>query len=52
MSVKVDIDRLADDIMKRNPHDPEEAAFIEEHAAWHRSEGYEQGKWRSGSATQ
>jgi hypothetical protein len=24
----------------------EEAAIIEEHAAWHRSYSYEQGKWR------
>lgn len=41
-----DIEGLADDIMRRYPADPEEAAFIEEHAAWHRSEDYEQGKWR------
>lgn len=41
-----DIEELADDIMRRYPADPEEAAFIEEHAAWHRSEDYEQGKWR------
>ena len=28
-----DIEGLADDIMRRYPADPEEAAFIEEHAA-------------------
>ncbi|MCZ8105049.1 MAG: hypothetical protein O9972_45045 [Burkholderiales bacterium] len=26
--------------------DPEEAAFIEEQAAWYRSDTFEQGKWR------
>ncbi len=40
-----EIERLADDIMRRYPAGPEEAAFIEEHAAWFRSHGYEQGKW-------
>lgn len=42
---RAEIDALADDLMRRWPHDPEEAAFIEEHAAWYRSEGYERGKW-------
>lgn len=41
-----EIERLADDIMRRYPDDPEEAAFIEEHAAWFRSNSYEQGKWK------
>ncbi|MCO5131825.1 MAG: hypothetical protein M9932_14885 [Xanthobacteraceae bacterium] len=41
-----EIDGLADDIMRRRPNDAEEAAFIEEHAAWYRSQDYEQGKWR------
>lgn len=41
-----EIERLAEDIIGRYPADPEEAAFIEEHAAWFRSESYEQGKWR------
>lgn len=41
-----EIERLADSIMQRYPLDPAEAAFIEEHAAWFRSEGYDQGKWR------
>ena len=40
-----EIERLADDLMARYPDDPEEAAFIEEHAAWYRSESTEQGKW-------
>jgi hypothetical protein len=42
---RAEIDHLADDIMRRWPEDPESAAFIEEHAAWYRSQGYEQGKW-------
>jgi hypothetical protein len=41
-----EIERLAEDIIGRYPADPEEAAFIEEHAAWFRSESFEQGKWR------
>lgn len=40
-----EIERLADDIMRRYPDDPEEAAFIEEHAAWFRSHSSEQGMW-------
>src|SRR5947209_5522270 len=43
---RTEIDRLADTIMRRRPTDPEAAAFAEEHAAWYRSEGFEQGKWR------
>ncbi len=42
---RAEIERLADSVMQRYPLDPEEAAFIEEHAAWYRSEGYDQGKW-------
>jgi hypothetical protein len=42
---RAEIERLADDLMRRYPADPEEAAFIEEQAAWFRSEGREQGKW-------
>lgn len=41
-----EIERLADEIMRRYPDVPEEAAFIEEHAAWFRSHNYEQGMWR------
>jgi hypothetical protein len=40
-----EIERMADDLMRRYPADPEEAAFIEEQAAWFRSEDHEQGKW-------
>ncbi len=40
-----EIERLADDLMEHDPWDPEEAALAEEHAAWCRSERYEQGKW-------
>lgn len=43
---RLEIERLAEKMMHRNPIDPEEAAFIEEDAAWYRSETYEQGKWR------
>ena len=41
-----EIHRLADDLERRAPEDPEEAALLEEHAAWHRSQGWERGKWR------
>jgi hypothetical protein len=37
---------LASEMYRRNPEDPAEAAFIEEDAAWRRSETYEQGIWR------
>lgn len=43
---RTEIDRLADSIMRRYPANPEKAALTEEHAAWYRSEGFEQGKWR------
>jgi hypothetical protein len=43
---RADIDALADEIMRRYPDNPEEAAFIEEHAAWFRSHSFEQGRWR------
>lgn len=42
---RTEIEQLADDLMRRYPADPEEAALIEEHTAWYRSEAYEQGKW-------
>lgn len=42
---RAEIDRLADDIMRRYPDDPEEVAYNEEYASWHRSEMYDQGKW-------
>lgn len=42
---KAEIDALADDVMRRFPDDPEQAAFIEEHAAWFRSKIDEQGRW-------
>ena len=40
-----EIERLADDLIRQCPSDPQEAAFVEEHAAWFRSKSYEQGKW-------
>jgi hypothetical protein len=43
---RAEIDRLADSIMRGYPTNPEKAALTEEHAAWYRSEGFEQGKWR------
>jgi hypothetical protein len=43
---RAEIQRLADEIAARHPHDPEGAAFTEEHAAWFRSHAVEQGKWR------
>lgn len=43
---RAEIERLANDIMGRYPDDPEEAAFIEEQAAWFRSQMHEQMRWR------
>jgi hypothetical protein len=43
---RTEIDQLADSIMQQYPTNPEEAALTQEHAAWYRSEGFEQGKWR------
>ena len=40
-----EIERLANEVMTSHPDDPLQAAFIEEYAAWTRSEGLEQGKW-------
>lgn len=40
-----EIERLADQIMAKHPDDPEEAAFVQEQAAWFRSDGREQGRW-------
>jgi len=42
---RAEIEAMADEVMRDHPDDPEEAAFIEEHAAWHRSLSFEQGKW-------
>ena len=41
-----EIEAMADDVMRNHPSDPEEWALMEEHAAWHRSQNFEQGKWR------
>jgi hypothetical protein len=43
---KADIERLADELRRNHPTDPAEAAFTQEQNAWHRSETFEQGKWR------
>lgn len=42
---KAEIEALAEELMRLHPDDPEEFAFIEEQAAWHRSHSFEQGKW-------
>ncbi|CAN1528016.1 hypothetical protein MCEMSEM23_01296 [Rhabdaerophilaceae bacterium] len=41
-----DIARLASDIAARHPDDPEHAAYSELEAAWWRSDGAEQVKWK------
>ena len=43
---KAEIERLAEVLKLSHPTDPAEAAFNEEQNAWHRSETFEQGKWR------
>ena len=43
---KQEIEALANEMRRRNPDDPADAAFVEEQAAWYRSEMFEQGKWR------
>ncbi|MFG1419998.1 hypothetical protein V5F38_19545 [Xanthobacter sp. V0B-10] len=43
---RAEIEAMADAVMRDHPDDPEEWAFMEEHAAWHRSLSFEQGKWR------
>ncbi len=43
---RAQIEASADEVMRNHPEDPEEWAFMEEHAAWHRSNAFEQGKWR------
>jgi hypothetical protein len=42
---RAEIDTLTDEIMRRYPDDPEDAAFNETYSAWHRSNSFEQGKW-------
>ncbi len=39
-----EIDWVVAEMLERD--NPEEAAFIEEQAAWYRSDTFEQGKWR------
>jgi hypothetical protein len=41
-----DIARLADDIAARHPDDPDHAAYSELEAAWWKSDGAEQVKWK------
>jgi hypothetical protein len=43
---RAEIEALADELMRRQPDDPEGAAFAAECAAWYRSENFEEGKWR------
>ena len=40
------VEALADAVMREHPGDPEERAFLEEHAAWHRSRCRERALWR------
>ena len=40
-----EIEAMADEVMRDHPEDPEDWAFMEEHAAWHRSLSFQQGKW-------
>lgn len=42
---RAEIEAMADEVMRKHPEDPEEWAFMEEHAAWYRSHTFEQGKW-------
>lgn len=42
---RAEIEAMADAVMRDHPDDPEEWAFMEEHAAWYRSLSFEQGKW-------
>lgn len=42
---RAEIEAMADAVMRDHPEDPEEWAFMEEHAAWYRSLIFEQGKW-------
>lgn len=42
---RAEIEAMADAVMRNHPDDPEEWAFMEEHAAWYRSLSFEQGKW-------
>jgi len=41
-----EIERLADEIAHEHPDNPDYWAYVEEYNAWHRSETFEQGKWR------
>lgn len=42
---RVEIEAMADEVMRKHPEDPEEWAFMEEESAWYRSHTFEQGKW-------
>lgn len=42
---RAEIEAITDEVMRHHPDDPEEWAFMEEHAAWYRSLSFEQGKW-------
>lgn len=42
---RAEIEAMADAVMRDHADDPEEWAFMEEHAAWYRSHSFEQGKW-------
>ncbi len=40
-----EIEALADAMERSHPDDPDYGAFVEEQAAWFRSDLYEQGRW-------
>lgn len=43
---RADIERRAEETLRRYPDNPEGAAFMEEQAAWYRSRPFDQGLWR------
>jgi hypothetical protein len=43
---RAEIEAQADAVLEAHPDDPEEWAFLEEQAAWYRSQAVEQGRWR------
>ena len=42
---RAEIEALVNEVTRKHPEDPEQWAFMEEHAAWFRSHSFEQGKW-------
>jgi hypothetical protein len=46
MIPRAEVERLAAELLARYGPRAEDIAFAKEYAAWHHSDGYEQGKWR------